>query len=407
MKSNAVQAFFLTAAIVTLGSPPSSAETMTGSVDVVAPATNGNVVTQVAGGVKDWFVSYGDAFKQMRADHERCNTIRQKQNVFKGSLKQEWEELGVEPKEIRARLNKVSGGISFDEFLFLRKGKGDREKLISLVFYASFLPKMMPYMLMFNAGNMLPDQFPKKQAFYGETKREALSRERSHSVLKSLMNLERTARVPGFTLNPFGGSKKRQQMEQMNTISLDVEEALSKNAGPDYVMAALEDRIFLSEKPKAKERSLVDFPKIFTRGLANSITGKSNRAFEGLIPNFIDRTALLSHLKQVSLSDEFLVNQAVDLNALAGSTLVEACSDRLIATLGSSETEMREKLNAWLRYAAVIPSRRTRKTGEHYNANLARSALMCYFAMDSLRHKQSAAALPRVLMQSDGTKSIQ
>jgi hypothetical protein len=104
--------------------------------------------------------------------------ICQKQNRYKAALKNEWEELGVDPREIRTRLSAVNGGVSFDEFLFLRKGKSDREKLISLVFYASFLPKMMPYMLMFNSGNMLPDQFPKKPISFGETKREALSRER-------------------------------------------------------------------------------------------------------------------------------------------------------------------------------------------------------------------------------------
>jgi LETM1-like protein len=377
-----------------------SAESL-GSVPVpIHSNSQGNVASQLVGGIKDFFVSYSDAFKAMRMDHERCNMIRQKQNRYKAALKNEWEELGVDPREIRTRLSSVNGGVTFDEFLFLRKGKSDREKLISLVFYASFLPKMMPYMLMFNSGNMLPDQFPKKPISFGETKREALSRERSHSALKMLMNLDRSAHVPGFSLNPFGGSKKRQQMELYKNITMAIGEALSENPGPDYVMKALERKIFQSEKPTASELSLVGLPSVFTRGLANAISGNSNRALEGLIPNFIDRTSVLSHIKSVSISDDFLVNQEVDVASLSGSTLVEACSDRLIATLGTSEAEMQEKLTSWLRYATIIPSRRTRKTGEYYNANLARSALMCYYALDSLRHKQSAAPLPRKLMQS-------
>jgi hypothetical protein len=377
----------------------SSAES---SAAVVAPP-KANIAKQLAGGIKDWVVSYGDAFKNMRMDHEHCNMIRQKQNRFKASLKNDWEELGVDQKEIRTRLSKVSGGISFDEFLFLRNGKRDREKLISLVFYASFLPKMMPYMLMFNSGNMLPEQFPKKQTLIGETKREKQSRDRSHAVLKMLMSLENKAHVQGFSINPFGGAKKKKLMAQYESINLAIEEALSTGSspGPDYVMKKLDDKIFLSEKPKAKELGLVDIPKVITRGLANVISGNPNRALEGLIPNFIDRTAVLSHLKSVSVCDEFLVNQEVDVNSLTGSTLAEACSDRMIATLGSSEADMRNKLGAWLRYAAIIPARRTQTTGEHHNANLARSALMCYYAMDALRQKQSAAPLPRLLMNLD------
>lgn len=377
-----------------------SAESLSNAPVSIHSSSPGNVASQLVGGIKDFFVSYTDAFKAMRMDHERCNMIRQKQNRYKASLKNEWEELGVDPTEIRTRLSAVNGGVSFDEFLFLRKGRSDREKLISLVFYASFLPKMLPYMLMFNSGNMLPDQFPKKPISFGETKREALSRERCHAALKMLMNLDRSAHVPGFSLNPFGGSKKRQQMELYKNITLAIGEALPENPGPDYVMKALERKLFQTEKPTAREVSLVGLPSVFTRGLANVISGNSNRALEGLIPNFIDRTSVLSHIKSVSISDEFLVNQEVDITTLGGPTLVEACNDRLIATLGSSEAEMQEKLTSWLRYAAIIPSRRIRTTGEYYNANLARSALMCYYALDSLRHKQSAAPLPRQLMQS-------
>ena len=390
--------------IVVLGCG-TSAESSGGAPVVAHSTSQGNVAAQLVGGIKEFLVSYSDAFKAMRVDHERCNVIRLKQNRYKAALKSEWEELGLDPKEIRTRLSTVNGGVSFDEFLFLRKGRSDRDKLISLVFYASFLPKMMPYMLMFNSGNMLPDQFPKKPVSFGETKREALSRERSHSALKMLMNLDRSAHVPGFSLNPFGGSRKRKQMDLYKNITLAIGDALAKNPGPAHVMDALESKIFLSEKPNAKELSLVELPSVFTRCLANAISGNSNRALEGLIPNFIDRTTVLSHVKAVSISDEFLVNQEVDIGSLSGPTLVEACSDRLIPTLGTSEAEMKEKLTSWLRYSAVIPSRRIRTTGEHYNANLARSALMCYYAMDSLRHPRSSAALPRLLMQScDGGK---
>jgi LETM1-like protein len=368
---------------------------------------NGNIVSQCVDGVKDFITSYSDAFKAMRSDHERCNMIRQKQRYYKEVTKGKLEEMGLDSKEIRSRLSKLSGGISFDEFLFLRKGKSDREKLISLVFYASFLPKMMPYMLMFNSANMLPDQFPKKPVSFGETKREALSRDRSHATLKMLMNLNRSSHVPEFSLNPFAGSKKRKQMEHYKNISIAISESLRQPdpnrhlPGPEYIMKQLERFLFLTEKPKAREMSLVTLPSVFTKGLANVISGNPNRPLEGVIPNFIDRTSVLAHMKTLSLSDDFLVNQEVDIESLSGKGLQEACSDRLIGTLGSSEDEMREKLSSWLRYAAVIPSRRIRKTSEYYNANLARSALLCYYAMDSLRNAPTSNCLPRLLLQQN------
>ena len=57
-------------------------------------------------------------------------------------------------------------------------------------------------------------------------------------------------------------------------------------------------------------------PSVFTRCLANAISGNSNRALEGLIPNFVDRTTVVSHVKAVSISDEFLVNEEVDIGSL-------------------------------------------------------------------------------------------
>jgi hypothetical protein len=83
----------------------------------------------------------GDA--SMRMDHERCIVTGLKQNRFKAALKSEWEELGLDPKEIRTRFSAVNRDLSYDVFVFLRKGRSDRDKLISSVFYASFLPRCL------------------------------------------------------------------------------------------------------------------------------------------------------------------------------------------------------------------------------------------------------------------------
>ena len=174
------------------------------------------------------------------------------QNRYKAALKSEWEELGLDRKETRTRFSTVNRGVSYDVFVFLRKGRSNRNKRISSVFYASFLPKR-PYMLMSNSGSMLPDQFPKKPVSFGETKREALSRERSQSALKMLMSLDGSAHVPGSSLNLFGGPEKRKQMERYINITLAIGDALAKIPGPaPHFMDALESKIFLSEKATAK-----------------------------------------------------------------------------------------------------------------------------------------------------------
>lgn len=369
-----------------------------GSTAAVETASIGQ---KKGGGLGGMLSSFTAPFKELYSDHQTCNQIRKKQNLNKAALKAEWKASGVDDKEIRTRLKRSTGGITYEEFRCLQKGKSDTGKSGTFVFYVLAFPKFWPYMVMFNKENILPSQFAKRDDYFRETKNEALSRGRSHAVLQTLMNLEKNAHVPGFKLNPF--APKTKQMEKFYGVVDNLVETLKSNPGPDYVMKKFDKNFFSREKPKPKDFRLSEFPSYLTSGLARTLAAGNSKGFNDFIPNFIHRKNVLNHIQQVTLNDEFLINEAVDINSLSGEALVETCNDRLIPTVDVSENEMRRKLNTWLRYSAIVPGRRTRETNEYFNANLARSALLCYNALDSMRHQPSASKLPRLVLESSAT----
>mmetsp|Transcript_30481 Transcript_30481/g.34740 ORF Transcript_30481/g.34740 Transcript_30481/m.34740 type:complete len:416 (+) Transcript_30481:73-1320(+) len=360
---------------------------------------NKDIISESVGGVKGFVISTVRPFTQLYDENKRCNGIRQKEKIFKQALRNEWKDMGLDPKEIKNRLKKTSGGISFEEFVFLQKGNKDRSKFMSTAFYVLAFPKVWPYMFMFNKENILPSQFQNNQ-YWGETKLEALSRVRSHIVLRSIMNLECKAHTPSFSLNPFNGKARERKMNQYNSIINGIRDTLLTNPSPEYMMEKLENNFFLQNKPKGGIVNLVELPSVFTSGLARAIIGKSNFV-SNLVPNFLQRSNLVNHIQQITRCDEFLANQAVDISSLSGPILVDTCNDRFISTLGSSEEEMRRKLNTWLQLSAILPARRTKKTREYFNANLARAALLGFHALDSVRHQPMASTLPRLIMQSN------
>jgi len=238
-----------------------------GSTAVVETASIGQ---KKGNGIGDVISSFAAPFKELYRDHQTCNQIRKKQNLHKASLKAEWKSLGIDDQEIRTRLKKSSGGITYEEFRCLQKGKSDSGKSGTFIFYVLAFPKFWPYMVMFNKENILPSQFAKRNDYFRETKAEALSRGRSHAVLQTLMNLEKNSHVPGFKLNPF--SPKTKQMEKFHGVVDDLVEALKSNPGPDYVMKKFESKLFLTEKPTGKVLRLVEFPSYLTSGLARTLS---------------------------------------------------------------------------------------------------------------------------------------
>jgi hypothetical protein len=241
---------------------------------------------------------------------------------------------------------------------------------------------------------------PERQKTFGETKLELLSRERCHGVLRMLMSLEHDSHVKGFSINPFGGAKAQKAMQRLQEFGQSVGTVLASSlGGPDVVLKMIDDRIYCEEAITKKERGLVGVPKTITKGLAQIIAAQQT-LFDGITPNILVRGQLLNHITRVMDSDEFLINQSVPLESLSTVRLVEACNDRCIGTLGRSDEELRQQLSSWLQHAVLEPKKRTQTTREHYNGNLARAALMCYYAMDAVRDDRSSSYLPRMLLKS-------
>merc|ERR1712037_1039242 len=111
----------------------------------------------------------------------------------------------------------------------------------------------------------------------------------------------------------------------------------------------------------------------------------------------------MKHIESVTLSDEFLVNQGVDLASMSSVLLSEACSARLIGGPGWSDIERRESLESWLHEMEVKPRKAIQDRGidgaQHFNGNLARVALMCYNAVDGTRDSRADSSLLRFMYQ--------
>lgn len=380
-------------------SAPISSSPSTGS------SSGGNPIIQMAGYVKDSLVRTVEGCGQLWTNHKRCNQIREKQKEHKEKLQRQWEMEGrMDKDQVKERLKSVNGGISYAEYSFLIKGKEDRSKLMNMMFLMWGAPRFLPYALMFYP-EMLPSPFsPLPSGSARESALEKLSRERSRAVIETLLNIERDSKVTPFIskLNIFGKKAQEKQLQFMETVGNLTSRALTTpgaqgSFGAQIVLGTLNENLYKSTEFTRAEMRLVGVPKTVMKGVAAAVEGPS--PVNSFLPNFMTRGKVVGHLKKVTDADEFLVNEAVDLSTIESSHLVEACSERLIGGLGRSDEELRETLREWLDLAVVQPTARVQQTGQYYNANLARCALLCYHALDGTRDPRSASYLPRLLFQ--------
>ncbi len=368
---------------------------------------DGNMVLQMFGYVKDSLARTVTGTKEMWCNHGRCKDIRSKQKDYREKLKTQWElqEKNLTPKEMRRRLAAVNGGITYDEFVFLTKGKDDRGKLMNMVFLMWGAPRLFPYALMFYP-NMLPSPFsPLPDASGKETKLERLSRERSHAVIKTLVDLEREARtVPYLSkLNIFGKKQQQRKMVEVENFGKSMSAILATpgamgGIGADLVLHKLDSLLYKEgEEFTRGEKRLVEVPSAIILGLMASIQGSG--PLNGVMPNFMRRGNVVAHAQKIAEADNFLVNERVSLESLSTSRLLEACNDRMIGCNGRSDEELRQDLSDWLDLAVVEPKNRTQTTGEDFNENLARTALMGYYSLEAVRDPRCTSYLPRCLFQ--------
>lgn len=376
-----------------------NAPVKTTSIDSSKPP---NPIIKLGEYVKDSFVRFKDGTVQLYTNHQTCNDIRSKQKAYLAKLSASAQT--EQQQKILSKYKISAGGISYDEFDFLQKGKEDRGKLANIVFMMMFAPNFVPYAFMFFP-EMLPSPFSISTASkmgIAVSKWDSISRERTHAVVQTLLDLEKAARVPPImsNVNPFKGGTKR-LMEKMEILGHQLGGILVTNGargceGAELVMEVLKDQIYKTSKHTRTETSLANLPKSVISGIGRALEAPS---FNSLIPNFIIRGKVLNNLKQIEESDEFLVEQNVDLSSLSTTVLQEACNSRLIGGIGRSDEEMILHLSKWLELAVKQPDRITKQGNLYYNANLARVALLAYNAIDAARDERSTSYLPRLLFQ--------
>lgn len=351
------------------------------------PAASGNPIVQLVNYVKDSVVTFKDGLGQMNADHKRCNAIRTKQRTFakaNGTSR---------PRGVKGI---QTGGISYEEYDFLRKGLVDRNKLFAVVMVSLCLPNYFVYYL-WSFPDMMPSPFLK-----GKDPRE-VSRERCHAVISTMLDIERGARVAPWTskLNPFGRKATERAMGRLSDLidagcgAMD-EYGASGPAGGRMVLQKLRPALYSSAPFTKQQRLLLGnvVPKQVLKGLGKAIA--ADPLNKGSSPFGIGAA---KHVESVALADEFIVDQGVDVGSIPPELLAEACSARLIGGPGWTDGERREALASWVHEVEVAPREATRDGTVHHNGNLARAALMCYNAVDGTRDARADSRLLRVMYQ--------
>lgn len=350
--------------------------------------SSSNPIAQLATYVKDTVVNFKNGLTQMNNDHRSCNDIRAKQRTFAKA------NGTTRPRGVKGV---QTGGISYEEYDFLKKGLVDRNKLFAVTVVSLCLPNYFVYYL-WTFPDMMPSPFLKGKDL------QEISRQRCHAVISTLLDIEKGARVAPWSakLNPFGRKATDKAMERLgNFVSLgsaNMREcgAVGSNGGR-MLLKKLKPELYLSSPLTKQQRLLAGniVPKQIMKGLTKAIA--TDPLNKGSSPFGI---GAVGHIESVTLADEFLVDQGVDVNSINSALLAEACSARLIGGPGWTDEERQESLSSWLQETEIVP-RETTKDNEdlYFNGNLARAALMAYNAMDGTRDDRADSSLLRAMYQ--------
>jgi hypothetical protein len=393
--------------------PPSSSSSSSSS----------NPLLQLAAYVRDTAVNFRNGLGEMNASHRRCNAIRDRQRAHAR------EVLGA--TRPRGAGGVQGGGISYEEYDFLRRGLVDRSKLLAAVAVSLFLPNYFVYYL-WSFPDMMPGPFAKGRGDPAE-----VSRRRCHAVISAVLDVERGARVAPWSskINPFGrGAAERAASRLGGAVAsgcrLMAEAGMRGPGGGGELLRRLGPDLLYSTGPvTGRQRRLAGsdlLPGAVLRGLARAINADPlNR---GAAPFGI---GAVRHIESVALADEFLVDNGIDVtdaNDVCPRLVEEACSARLIGNPGWTDGERRGALASWLREVEIAPrgvisaaaaaaaaggdggdgdggegdaGRRPERRQQrlYYNGNMARAVLMCYNAVDGTRDERSDSRLLRVMYQ--------
>jgi hypothetical protein len=338
-------------------------------------------------------VNFKNGLGQMSTDSKRCNSIRQKQRTH-AKANGFSRPRGIKGIQV--------GGISYEEYDFLRKGLVDRNKLLAVSVVMLCLPNYFVYYL-WSFPDMLPSPFLKEKEL------REISRERCHAVIKTLLDIEKGARVAPWTakLNPLGGKATQRAMDRLaNFGDLACRDFQENGAvgptGGRVILQKLQGELYTKEAPGKKDLLLPAsvIPKQVMKGLGKVIG--ADPLNKGSSPFGV---GVVKHIESVTMADEFIVNNMVDVNSIDSTLLAEACSARLIGGDGWTDEERREALVAWLEETEIAPREATKNGEGYFNGNLARAALMCYNAVDAVRDSRSDSKMLRLMYQGQQKSS--
>jgi len=371
-------------------------------------------ISQLATFIKDNVVRIKNGTGQLYTNHKRCNTIRSKKQQF----------IVQEPKTSQNSYQKT--GITFEEYNFLIKGKEDRGKVINLMFMGIFSPNFLPYAFTF-LPNFLPSTLQQKTPV-GFNKWETISRERTHTVLKTLLNIEKEARSTpaGSLLNLFGmgGTKHKTRMKMVDHMAgkflalgsshkpksqnaakvnvvdrcdTGITEFAKISTNENLILDALQNELFSDEQSSKKRSGLSFIPKVIMSSLAQAIDGNiitskgtsmaNQSPISSLTPNFIKRNKVITHIKVIKDADSFLLNEGIDLNSLSGDLLLDTCHARMIGNPKSSERDLRKALFKWLNVLSASAKKNENASLPVMNVNYSENdKVVSTKAMESVSH---------------------
>lgn len=389
---------------------PSSASAI--NISSSNSASKTNPVNQVVGYVKKSVVGTIDGCGELWSNHGRCNEIRKKIKLHRDVLQQDLISAGVlDKQEIKDKVKAVQGGITYDDYIFLQKGKEDRGKVLNMGFLMWGAPRFLPYAMMFNP-NMLPSPFARHEKGSTESASQQLSRERSAAVLQTLLAMEKSAVTSGMLakVNIFGGKKRKQEQDQLLDLKTRAGRLMQQpQVSSAHVMDCLEPHLYAANFTRSEQR-LCQVPAAVVKGIGACVGGGGG-IFASVLPTFLARGKILGHIRKVADADDFLLQANVDLASINYRLLKEACSERLIGGPGRSEEELRQHLDEWLNVVVRQPAEKVaavQKTGApcEFNDNLARMALMGYHSCLAVRDPRCASLMPRLLLGSAGTTTV-
>lgn len=394
-----------------------------------------NMVVSLANYLKDSVVRTVAGCGQLWTNHGRCNDIRRKQTAFRATARQQWEATGLydaeSPKDIAKRLQLLQGGITYDDYIFLQRGKEDRGKVLNLGFMMWGAPRLLPYALMFNP-EMLPSPFKvDKQQSAIEPLAQTISRERAHAFICTLLIMERKAVAAsgGYLsrMNIFGKKKQQEEKNILGAVVAETGDYFRREmpiAPAAPVASQLLDRLAPVlyktgvDYTRAEQR-LCQVPACIVQGIGRAVSGQGVPGILAqLTPAFLHRGKLVGHIQKVAAADDFLVQAVIDLETVPKRLLQEACLERLMdAGPHRSVDDLRASLSEWLHLTAAQPAEAVRKqiglapTGGskeeesmattppvvYYNGNLARMVLLAYYGCATVRDDRCTSRLPQLL----------